>query len=105
MAVRRVGLSIKPRFWLIVLTAMCMCATVALVRDGGELALQQAEIEQLEQQRLELRAQNAELKRAAEFAGTDEFIERQARALGMLGPDDVRYVFGSEEADYAQGGN
>ena len=105
MATRRDGLRIKPRFWLLLLTAACMFTSIAMVREGAALDAQYAEIAQLEQQKLELRQQNDELKRASEFSTTDAFIERQARALGIIKPGEVRYVVHAEDADYAQGGN
>ncbi len=103
MATRRGGLRIKPRFWLLVLTAACLFMSIAMVREGAALEAQRAELAALEQQRLELRQQNDELKRASEFSKTDAFIERQARALGMIKPGEVRYVVQPKEADDAQG--
>lgn len=106
MAKRRGGFSIKPRFWLLVLGVAYVVVSVAMVRDGAVLNAQQSAIEELEQQKAELKQQTEQLRCEAGFAQTDEFIEREARSLGMIKPGETRYILSAEaEAGYAQGGN
>ena len=80
------------------------CVPAAVVRDGSALSQQSATIAELEQQKEQMKLQNERLKSEAEFSRTTEFIERQARARGMIKPDETRYVL-STGGDYAQGGN
>lgn len=106
MSGKRGGLKITPRFWLIMLGVAYVCITVAMVRDSSGLNYQQQQIDQLEQQRTELRLYNEQLRSEVEFSGTDEFIERQARARGMIRPGETRYVLSAEVyAGNAQGSN
>lgn len=106
MAKRRGGFSIKPRFWLLVLAVAYVFVAAAMVRDSAMLNAQRSEIAALEQQKAELKQQTEQLKDEADFAKTDEFIERQARLMGMIRPNETRYILNAgAEAGYAQGGN
>lgn len=106
MANRRGRFTIKPRFWIMLLMAACMCMTVSMFHVSEALNAQRSEIARLEAYKHELQQQNNLLKDRAEFASTDEFIERQARAQGMIHPGETRYLFNAEgEGLYAQGGN
>ena len=94
------GVKFTPKFFILALLVAYVFVTAAVVRDGSALSQQSATIAELEQQKEQMKR----LKSEAEFSRTTEFIERQARARGMIKPDETRYVL-STGGDYAQGGN
>ena len=94
------GVKFTPKFFILALLVAYVFVTAAVVRDGSALSQQSATIAELEQQKEQMKLQNERLK----FSRTTEFIERQARARGMIKPDETRYVL-STGGDYAQGGN
>ena len=98
------GVKFTPKFFILALLVAYVFVTAAVVRDGSALSQQSANIAELEQQKEQMKLQNERLKSEAEFSRTTEFIERQARARGMIKPDETRYVL-STGGDYAQGGN
>ena len=98
------GVKFTPKFFILALLVAYVFVTAAVVRDGSTLSQQSATIAELEQQKEQMKLQNERLKSEAEFSRTTEFIERQARARGMIKPDETRYVL-STGGDYAQGGN
>lgn len=98
------GVKFTPKFFILALLIAYVFVMAAMVRDGSQLSAQSAAIEELEEQKAQLKLQNEHLKSEAEFSGTSEFIERQARARGMIKPNETRYVL-STGGDYAQGGN
>ena len=91
--VRRRG---TPKFWLMVIA-------MTLVIFGASFAVLQArytqgrrQLERVEKNRNELFLTVDELSEQLEYAKTDEYVIRTARdELGMIMPDEVRYVNGA----------
>ena len=51
-----------------------------------------------------LQAENAELEATLKSAGTDAFVENQARnEYGYMMPDEIRFVISSQDDSYASG--
>lgn len=103
---RKGGVKFTPKFFALVLIVVCAVMTFTIVRDGSGLKAQAKAIEQLEEQKAEMKLENEQLKSEADFSSTDEYMEQQARSRGMIKSDETRYVLSTGVSDsYAQGGN
>ena len=96
MGVDAVRRRVTPKFWLMVIAT-------TLVIFGASFAVLQArytqgrrQLERVEKNRNELFLKVDELSEQLEYAKTDEYVVRTARdELGMIMPDEVRYVNGA----------
>ena len=87
---------VKPRFWvfMIAVTMIVFLASFAVMRIRYAQGAQRLERAQSERNALAVEAK--ELSDQLAFAQTDDYVIRIARdELGMIMPDEVRYVNGA----------
>lgn len=89
--------------WLLI--AVCACALVGFFWYSESLSGDLQEVEALYgESKLalsELQGEQAELKATLDAAGTDAFIENQARTIyDYMMPDEIRFVITNPEALY-----
>lgn len=89
--------------------ALLLCVLSAFLWSSGQLNHGIRELDtKYEQGRVkltQLQNEQAELKRTLELAGTDSFIENQARSqYGYMKQDEVRFVITNPEALYGAEG-
>ena len=83
---------IQPRFWVIISTILIIIFAFAFAVQFVRLHTQAQTLANLEQERVTLLEELSDLSLELEYMQTSEYIEQAARELGMLLPDDVRYV-------------
>ena len=83
--------TVKPRFWVFLGAVLLIAAVVLYASQQRYIAGQDETIQALEAQRDELIALNAQLQEEIDFTYTDQYIEREARKLGLIRPDEVLF--------------
>ena len=84
---------LQPRFWGLICVLLIIGFSVALAVQYVRLRSQEATLANLESEQRRLMQEVDELSQTAEYMQTDEYIEQAARErLGMLMPDEIRYV-------------
>ena len=87
---------IKPRFWVIMMVALCLVFGTLFLALQHSYTQGAAQLRAVEAQRDELVLQVSALSGQLDFARTDEYVIRTARdELGMIMPGEVRYVNGA----------
>lgn len=87
--------TVKPRFWLLLMSALVVVFCCVYVSQGHYIEAQAARVAELEARRDDMLEQNAVLDRKIAFAKTDEYVERVARdQMGLLKEGEVRFVTG-----------
>lgn len=97
---------IKPRFWVLMMTALVLVFTCVYISQGNFIAQQEARIQELEAEYAQKLGDNQLLERKIAFSKTDAYVERVAHdQLGLLKSDEIRFVASGSAADtssYAQ---
>lgn len=89
------------RFLLIVAVIVILYVMYGIVDQQSEYSAQLVERVQLKEENMALERELQYYQNAADFIGTDEYVEQEARTrLGWLMPDEVKYVAGSEDTTY-----
>ena len=83
---------IQPRFWVTLSVILLIVFAFAFAVQFVRLRTQKQTLENLEYERMYLMEELSDMTRELEYMQTDEYIEQAARELGMLLPDEVRYV-------------
>ena len=83
---------IQPRFWVFLSILLIVVFTFAFAVQFVRLRTQAQTLENLENERKTLMEEVSELTLELEYMQTDDYIEQAARELGMLLPDEIRYV-------------
>ena len=88
---------IRPRFWLFVIGVMVITFAIAGIAMNQTLRSNAAKLTELSEQRVSLSEERENLMDTYDFIQTDEYVIRTARSvLGMLMPNEVRYVSSSD---------
>ena len=84
---------IRPRFWLFVITFLLITFAVCGLTSVHALKNGEATLSELYETRASLSSERESLQDTYAFSQTDEYVIRVARSeLGMLMPDEIRYV-------------
>ena len=84
--------TVKPRFWMLLLTVISLTCTAVYVSQQQYINRQQALIAELEAERTAIIEANAVLQRKIDFTYTDEYIEREARSkLGLIKEGEILF--------------
>jgi len=84
---------LQPRFWVLISAVLLVVFLFAFVVQYVRLQTQQQTLLNLQQERQTLMDEVSELMEQMEYMQTNEYIEQAAREqLGMLLPDEIRYV-------------
>ena len=89
--------------WVLVGVVLCLLtASIVCISNLQGNANELNERREANQQRIvDLRNEQADLQNTLELAGTDEFIENQARSLyGYMMPDEIRFVITNSDVLY-----
>ncbi|MDI9505182.1 MAG: septum formation initiator family protein [Candidatus Excrementavichristensenella sp.] len=85
--------TIKPRFWLFMMSALLAVFFCLYLSQGRFLKGQDLRILELQARYTEKVSENEQLKRRIEFSKTDEYVRRVAHEdLGLLKNDEIRFV-------------
>ena len=83
----------RPRFFLILISAMILAFCISFAVSQQSLSAGERELADANAERSALLDEVEALSAQLEFAQTDEYVVRVARAeLGMLMPGEIRYV-------------
>lgn len=89
------------RFKLIGVLAAITYVLIAIVNQQSTYSAQLTERVRLKNENAALERQLEYYKNAADYIGSDEYVEQQARMrLGWLKPNEVKYVAGSEDTTF-----
>lgn len=83
---------IQPRFWIMLCILLIIVFGFSLSVQYIRLRTQAQTLANLEAEYQTLMNEMSEKAAELEFMQTDEYIEQAARELGMLPPDEIRYV-------------
>jgi len=84
--------SVKPRFWVLLLTILAVTCILAYSSQQRFIRRQQETLAALIEERTALAEENAVLQRKIDFTYTDEYIEREARSkLGLLKEGEILF--------------
>ena len=87
---------VTPKFWLMVIGITVMIFSISFAVLQARYNQGQRLLAQVEKNRNELFLKVDELSEQLDYAKTDEYVMRTARdELGMIMPDEVRYVNGA----------
>ncbi len=93
MAVRR---RVTPKFWLLVIAVSVLIFGTSFAVLQARYSQGQRQLKQVQAYRDEMFLQVDELSDRLAYAQTDDYVIRAARdELGMIMPDEVRYVNGA----------
>ena len=85
-----------PKFWLVMIAVTAVVFGASLLALQGRLNRENRQLGEVTAYRDALSGQVEELSAKLEFAQTDDYVIRTARdELGMIMPDEVRYVNGA----------
>ena len=87
---------VTPKFWLLVIAVTLMIFGTSFAVLQARYAQGERQLKQVERYRNELFLKVDELSDRLAYAQTDDYVVRTARdELGMIMPDEVRYVNGA----------
>ena len=85
-----------PKFWLVMIAVTAVVFGASFLALQGRLNRENRQLGEVTAYRDALSGQVEELSAKLEFAQTDDYVIRTARdELGMIMPDEVRYVNGA----------
>ncbi len=93
--------------WVLVCVSACLVIGFFVYNVGlsQSISEQDARYEASKQRLTSLQNRKSELDNMLEIAGTDAFVENQARTLyGYMMPDEIRFVISNPEALYGDEG-
>ena len=94
---------IKPRFWVLMMSALVLVFTCVYISQGSYIAQQEARIRELEDEYAQKLGDNQLLERKIAFSKTDTYVERVAHdQLGLLKSDEIRFVASGQAAGSVQ---
>ncbi len=94
---------IKPRFWVLMMSALVLVFTCVYISQGSYIAQQEARIRELEDEYAQKLGDNQLLERKIAFSKTDAYVERVAHdQLGLLKSDEIRFVASGQAAGSVQ---
>ena len=96
MSAQRRHIRPTARLYTLLAILACLALIIPVIASGITLAQQEAQLNNLKQQRNELCYRNSALRREVAFSDTDAFVIRKARMLGMAFPGETVYATGAE---------
>lgn len=85
------SITLKPRFWYILLTVFAIVFVLLYSIFDASYQKKKEEEQLLIAKRDQLNQEVHELRNEIEFVHSDAGIERYARAIGMIKPGEIKY--------------
>ncbi len=82
---------VKPRFWVLLFIVIGVVCTAIYCSQQSYISRQQARIAELQAELSAAIEVNAELQREIDFTYTDDYIEREARKLGLIKDGEILF--------------